>query len=150
MHNFPSFIYKSMVINHDHITSHHVCVWVLKCFVCAYTLTTSFYDCVSKDVRACVCVGLRTRSHESFPLGAHTATTHQPYVEEERESNPAVTHPSLFLLSCLNSNSNDQELPYCCGKARYIHTQNTHTYTHRGDFPVNPGKRGILTLQLLM
>lgn len=92
--------------------------------------------------------------------------TQQPLIRlMQSERNPAITHPSLFLFSCLNSNH--REFPYCCGKACvcvYLCEQHaystvlssrsphsiTHTHTHSGDFPVNPGKRGILVIQLLM
>lgn len=149
VHDFPSLIYKSMITRHDHITS---CV-CLKFFVSAYTYTptTTFYGSVSKGVCACACVWVCGReAMKAFHSEPTLQPLISPYVEEERESNPAVTHPSLFPFSCLNSN--DQELPDCCGKARstHTHTKHTHIHTHRGDFPVNPGKRGILTLQLLM
>lgn len=60
----------------------------------------------------CVVGGGVGAHHGSFPL---SHSNHSSGWCRGSERNPAITHPSLFLFSCLNSNH--WEFPYCCGKA---------------------------------
>lgn len=89
---------------------------------------------------------------ENTPV--NSASSHHCFHEKtdrEREAarNSTVTHPSLFMLSCLNSNHT--ELPNCCGQTLRVWVRmSVFVGVLRRHFPVNLETKGILMTQLLI
>lgn len=101
-------------------------------------------------IKFCMCVvcrlcGTRRHTSEQYKLSLLFSWNDR---QREAARNSTVTHPSLFLLSCLNSNHT--ELPNCYGQTRHVWVRmSVCVGVQRRHFPLNLETKGILMIQLL-